>query len=96
MPLVPEYEDQIKSKIADLKNVGGRAGGSITAAMFLKAFVEKVGDGGRGVRVDGSTRTRVGSRARGLRWFAEVWCHVVSPVPDARCSLGLRRPPATG
>ena len=32
---------QIKSEIADLKNVGGRAGGSITAALFLKEFVKK-------------------------------------------------------
>jgi len=30
----------LKSKIADLKNVGGRAGGSITAALFLKEFVK--------------------------------------------------------
>lgn len=43
MPLAPEYGDQVKSKIADLKNVGIRAGSSITAALFLKEFVEKVG-----------------------------------------------------
>ncbi|CAM9218993.1 unnamed protein product [Phaeothamnion confervicola] len=39
MPLVADYGDQIKSKIADLKNVGGRGGSSITAALFLKEFV---------------------------------------------------------
>lgn len=39
LPMTPEYDEQIKSKIADLKNVGGRAGGSITAALFLKHFV---------------------------------------------------------
>lgn len=43
MPLAPEYGDQVKSKIADLKNVGARPGSSITAALFLKEFVEKVG-----------------------------------------------------
>ena len=41
MPLAKEYMDQCKSPIADLKNVGGRAGGAITAALFLKEFVEK-------------------------------------------------------
>lgn len=39
MPLWEEYYDQIKSEIADLKNTGGRPGGSITAALFLKQFV---------------------------------------------------------
>lgn len=53
MPLAPEYGDQVKSKIADLKNVGARPGSSITAALFLKEFVEKVGwtadsEGGEG------------------------------------------------
>ncbi|MDR1234358.1 MAG: leucyl aminopeptidase [Holosporales bacterium] len=40
MPLHPSYENDIKSDIADVKNVGsGRGAGSITAAMFLKEFV---------------------------------------------------------
>ena len=39
LPLWPEYHDMIKSEIADLKNIGGRAGGSITAGAFLAAFV---------------------------------------------------------
>eukprot|EP00181_Compsopogon_caeruleus_P004424 CAMPEP_0184679912 /NCGR_PEP_ID=MMETSP0312-20130426/2786_1 /TAXON_ID=31354 /ORGANISM="Compsopogon coeruleus, Strain SAG 36.94" /LENGTH=528 /DNA_ID=CAMNT_0027129675 /DNA_START=489 /DNA_END=2072 /DNA_ORIENTATION=+ len=39
MPLPPEYLELTKSKIADLKNTGGRAAGSITAALFLKEFV---------------------------------------------------------
>mmetsp|Transcript_4455 Transcript_4455/g.10224 ORF Transcript_4455/g.10224 Transcript_4455/m.10224 type:complete len:581 (+) Transcript_4455:35-1777(+) len=42
MPLCEaEYGEQIKSKIADLKNIGGKGAGSITAALFLKQFVEK-------------------------------------------------------
>ncbi len=40
MPLWDEYKDQIKSDVADLKNTGGRAAGSITAALFLKEFVD--------------------------------------------------------
>jgi leucyl aminopeptidase len=42
MPLPPEMEDLIKSPIADLKNTGGRNGGSINAALFLQHFVGKV------------------------------------------------------
>jgi leucyl aminopeptidase len=41
MPLGEAYDRQIRSDIADMKNVGGgRAGGSITAAQFLQRFVE--------------------------------------------------------
>ena len=42
MPLPDAYEEQIKSKIADLVNVGPRAGGAITAALFLGNFVDDV------------------------------------------------------
>ncbi len=40
MPLYNSYKDGLKSLLADLKNTGPRAGGSITAALFLKEFVE--------------------------------------------------------
>jgi leucyl aminopeptidase len=40
MPLGPEYDKQIDSKFADMKNTGGRNGGSITAAQFLQRFVD--------------------------------------------------------
>ncbi len=40
MPLDAEYKELLKSPFADLANIGGRAGGSITAAMFLKEFTE--------------------------------------------------------
>jgi leucyl aminopeptidase len=40
MPLFDEYRDQIKSEIADMMNTGGRAAGSITAALFLKEFAD--------------------------------------------------------
>jgi leucyl aminopeptidase len=39
MPLVAQYKEQIKSEVADIKNVGSRWGGSITAALFLAEFV---------------------------------------------------------
>jgi leucyl aminopeptidase len=40
MPLDSEYLEMIRSNIADIMNTGGRWGGAITAAMFLKEFVE--------------------------------------------------------
>ena len=43
MPLPPEMEELIKSPIADLKNTGGRYGGSINAALFLQHFVRPPG-----------------------------------------------------
>ncbi len=39
MPLAPAYDKLIKSRIADMANVGGRAAGSVTAAQFLQRFV---------------------------------------------------------
>jgi leucyl aminopeptidase len=38
MPLDEEYEEGLKSNFADIPNIAGRAGGSITAALFLKRF----------------------------------------------------------
>jgi len=41
LPNDPDYLEQIKSTIADLKNSGGRAGGTITAALFIGQFADK-------------------------------------------------------
>jgi leucyl aminopeptidase len=41
LPLWDDYAELIKSDVADMKNTGGRAGGAITAAVFLGKFVEK-------------------------------------------------------
>ena len=41
MPLDPAYDKQLKSQIADMKNVGGRPAGSVTAAQFLQRFVDE-------------------------------------------------------
>ncbi|MGR3616656.1 MAG: leucyl aminopeptidase [Paracoccaceae bacterium] len=40
MPLDKPYDELLKSRIADMKNIGGRAAGSITAAQFLQRFVQ--------------------------------------------------------
>ncbi len=39
LPMHEEYQDQIKSDIADIRNIGGREAGTITAACFLSRFV---------------------------------------------------------
>ena len=41
MPLWDEYQEQLKSTFADMKNIGGRSAGSITAACFLSRFAKK-------------------------------------------------------
>ena len=41
MPLEKSYNKELESKIADIKNIGGRYGGAITAALFLQNFVDK-------------------------------------------------------
>jgi leucyl aminopeptidase len=39
MPVFDDYKDLLKSEIADFTNTGGRAGGAISAALFIKEFV---------------------------------------------------------
>jgi leucyl aminopeptidase len=41
LPLAPELRESLKSEVADIKNIGDRWGGSITAALFLKEFVDE-------------------------------------------------------
>lgn len=41
MPLFDEYKEQLRSDIADICNHGGRPGGAITAALFLKEFIDE-------------------------------------------------------
>ena len=40
LPVWDEYKELIKSDVADIKNSGGRAAGSVSAALFLKEFTE--------------------------------------------------------
>ena len=42
MPLDEEYDEALKSNFADMANVGPRAGGAITAAMFLKRYTSRM------------------------------------------------------
>ena len=41
LPMWDDYKDLIKSDVADIKNTGGRWGGSISAAQFLQRFVKE-------------------------------------------------------
>jgi len=41
LPLWDDYQEQLKSNFADMANIGGRAGGTITAACFLSRFTDK-------------------------------------------------------
>jgi leucyl aminopeptidase len=41
LPLWEEYQEQLKSNFADMANIGGRAGGTITGACFLSRFAKK-------------------------------------------------------
>jgi leucyl aminopeptidase len=41
MPLLDDYQEQLNSNFADMGNIGGRAGGTITAACFLSRFTKK-------------------------------------------------------
>ena len=49
MPMGEAYDARLKSRIADMMNVGGREGGAITAAQFLKRFIK---DGQAWVHLD--------------------------------------------
>jgi leucyl aminopeptidase len=40
LPADREYEEQLRSEIADMKNTGGRDAGAITAGLFIKQFVD--------------------------------------------------------
>jgi leucyl aminopeptidase len=40
MPFWDDYKEMLKSNIADLKNIGGRMAGSITAGKFLEHFTD--------------------------------------------------------
>lgn len=42
LPLVKDYREELKSSIADIKNIGGSYGGAITAALVLQEFVDDI------------------------------------------------------
>jgi leucyl aminopeptidase len=93
MPLGDAYDKQIKSDIADMKNVGGRQGGSITAAQFLQRFV---GGGGNGKGKDKGAAAGNGGAGHHLPWAhldiaGTAWTTKDLPsVPKGATGFGVR------
>ena len=80
MPLWDDYQEQLRSNFADMANIGGRPGGSITAACFLSRFAKKfpwahldiAGTAWKSGKEKGSTGRPVGLLARFLIGRAEM------------------------
>ncbi len=70
LPSSEEYLEQMKSKMADLKNTGGREGGSCTAAAFLGEFVNGNCWGHIDIAAVADTSREVAYRGRGATGFA--------------------------
>ncbi|MBD0275881.1 MAG: hypothetical protein ICV73_28635, partial [Acetobacteraceae bacterium] len=94
MPLGDAYDKQIKSDIADMKNVGGRPGGSITAAQFLQRFVGvgKNGDkNGTGSSKDGNGGGKAHLPWAHLDIAGTAWTTKDLPtVPKGATGFGVR------
>ena len=69
MPLYPEYEEQIRSDVALVKNTGGRLAGSCTAATFLKTFAEETPWAHIDIAYTASTDKERADLARGATGF---------------------------
>jgi len=72
LPLFEEYHEQIKSKIADIRNIGGREAGTITAACFLSRFVGDIpwahlDIAGTAWNMNGTDISPVGATGAGVR-----------------------------
>jgi leucyl aminopeptidase len=79
LPLDKDYREQIKSEIADIKNVGGRKGGIITAAYFIREFVEDtpwahLDIAGTAWNDSNKPYLSVGPTAVGLRTLVQLVC----------------------
>jgi leucyl aminopeptidase len=96
MPLDDDYADGLKSNFADMGNVAGRAGGSITAAKFLQKFVgdlpwahlDIAGTAWKGGAAKGSTGRPVGLLVQYLIGVAEA---STARVPTKRTALRAKR-----
>ena len=89
MPLGPEYDKKIDSKFADMKNTGGRDGGSITAAQLLQRFVDKtpwahLDIAGTGMGSPQSDINEAGARASACGCWTGWWRIITSAEPGRR------------
>jgi len=81
LPLYDEYEKLIKSDIADVKNIGGRWAGAITAGWFLKKFVDDypwvhLDIAGTAILAENADYTQKGASGIGVRLLIE-WLRMV-------------------
>jgi len=88
MPLWPEYGEQIKSEVADMKNTGGRPAGAITAAMLLSRFVADVPWAHLDIAgVSGSDKDvpyqPKGATGYGVRLLVQMLRNFDAPIPAA-------------
>lgn len=79
LPLDKDYREQIKSEIADIKNVGGRKAGTITAAYFIREFTEDtpwahLDIAGTAWNENGKPHLAVGPTGVGLRTLVNLVC----------------------
>ena len=101
MPLDDDYADGLKSNFADMGNVAGRAGGSITAAKFLQKFVgdmpwahlDIAGTAWRGGAAKGSTGRPVGLLVHYLLAQAHTKVGKAAPAPRAAAKPATKRAP---
>ncbi|MBT9512707.1 MAG: leucyl aminopeptidase [Acidovorax sp.] len=104
MPLDDDYADGLKSNFADMGNVAGRAGGSITAAKFLQKFVGDVpwahldiaGTAWRGGAAKGSTGRPVGLLVHYLLGHDQAHARAgkkAVPAPHATAKPAAKRAP---
>mgnify|MGYP001627138681 CR=1 FL=1 len=79
LPLYEEYEEQISSDYADIKNSGGRYAGAITAGLFLKHFVSypwvHLDIAGTGIQPKASHYTPKGGSGVGVRLLTDMLRH---------------------
>ncbi len=79
LPLHEEYEELIASDVADVKNSGGRAAGSITAGLFLKKFVNypwvHLDIAGTGIAPKANSYVPKGGTGVGVRLLTEAITH---------------------
>lgn len=76
LPMYEEYQEQIRSEIADIKNVGGREAGTITAACFLSRFVDDIpwahiDIAGTAWNMKGTDISPIGGTGAGVRLVAQ-------------------------
>jgi leucyl aminopeptidase len=80
LPMFDEYNEQLKSTVADLKNVGGRMGGAITAAKFLEHFVDypwiHIDIAGPSFREDAKGYSQAGGTGFGVRLLTRYLQHL--------------------